>query len=81
VAANSLRGPPFSWVPIFLMAFFLCHATVAWQDTFLQATANLLPDPRFPQVFSFLFGRALRPDYGPYAASSVLQPASLWLLP
>jgi hypothetical protein len=39
-AANSRRGPQFPWVKIFLKTFLLGHATVARQDTFLQAASN-----------------------------------------
>jgi hypothetical protein len=52
-AANSLHGPQFSWVLIFLMRFLFRHATVAQLDTFLQAAANFLRDPQSPRVSSF----------------------------
>jgi hypothetical protein len=50
----------------------LDHATFAWQDTFLQAAANFLLDPQYPQVLFFGFWRrsadrfrTLRPFLGP----------------
>jgi hypothetical protein len=52
-AANSLRGPQFPWVPIFLKRFLLRHATVAQLDTFLQVAANFSPDPQSLWVSSF----------------------------
>jgi hypothetical protein len=35
------------------MRFLFRHATLAWRNTFLQAAANFLRDPRFPPVSSF----------------------------
>jgi hypothetical protein len=40
-------------VNLFLMMFLLRHATLAWQDIFLQAAANFLLDPQSPWVSSF----------------------------
>jgi hypothetical protein len=77
-AVNLLCGPQFSWVPIFLKTFLLCHATVAWRVIFLPATVNLLLDSLLAWILPFGFWQ---PDSSPYAASSVLRPASLLLLP
>jgi hypothetical protein len=81
-AANSLRGPQFSWVPIFLTAFFLRHATVARRVIFLPATVNLLLDSQLAWILPFGFWRRpaarfrflrrfLSPPTGITAASSL----------
>jgi hypothetical protein len=57
--ANSLHGPQFFWVPIFLKRFLFRHATVAQLDTFLQAAADFFPDPQSLRVSSF--GSSHRP--------------------
>jgi hypothetical protein len=51
--------------------FLLRHATVAWQETFLQAAANFIRDPQSPRVSSALHV-TLQLVSCPYASSSVL---------
>jgi hypothetical protein len=49
------------WIPcsslalvhLFLTIFLLRHATLVWQDTYLQVAVNFLPDPQSPWVSSF----------------------------
>jgi hypothetical protein len=77
-----LRGPQFSWVPIFLNAFLLRHVTVARWVIFLPATVDLLLDLQLAWILPFGFWRRhaarfrslrcfLSPPTGITAASSL----------
>jgi hypothetical protein len=52
-----LRGPQFSWVPIFLTAFSLRHATIARRVIFLPETVDLLLDSQLARILPFGFRR------------------------
>jgi hypothetical protein len=71
-AANSLHGPQFSWVPIFLKMFLFRNATVAQQAIFLQAAANFFQYPQSLRVSSF--GSPRRPAAGFLALCRFFRP-------
>jgi hypothetical protein len=54
-AANSLRGPQFSWGRISLKRFPFRHATLARRDTFLPAAVKLLLDSQLASIYPFGF--------------------------
>jgi hypothetical protein len=70
VAANSLRGPQLSCVPVFPKRFLFRHATPVQWNTRLQTAANVLPDSQSPRVSSFGSPRRLQLASGPYAGFS-----------
>jgi hypothetical protein len=55
-------------IQLFMMMFPLCHATFAWQDTFLQAAAI----HHLPRSVSLISCGALQLDAGPFAACLAL---------
>jgi hypothetical protein len=56
-AANSFDDSLFTWIQIFLVMLIFCHATVAWQDTFIWRAVPQLPWVLF-FLRSFLFHHA-----------------------
>jgi hypothetical protein len=83
LSVRTLRIPrsALALVHLFLTMFLLLHATLARQDTFLQAAANFLWDPQISQVSSFGSPCPLQLDAGPDAASTLFQKISPWPLP
>jgi hypothetical protein len=79
--ANSLCGPQFSWVPIFLKRFLFHHATLA------QLSPSCKRQPTSSRIHNLLgsfplsLRVALQLATRPYAGSSVPWPVSLWHLP
>jgi hypothetical protein len=84
VTANSFHDSRLAWIRIFLKRLLFRHATFARQDTFLQAAADFLQDPLFPQVLSLIFWRrstarlqTLRRFLGPLTGITAASPLGI----